>query len=198
MRIGLDLDGVLADFLHEFARVVATFTDKEFDYNTWGLGLTDKEMDKAWEIVRGKYNFWMSIPSYRENVFAVATHRTMHPNDEIFYCTSRVPTAGMPVMHQSQEWLKANGIYGLGTSVIVKPSKVEKDEIYRAIGVTRAIDDYAPSCVKMIDCLDRPWNRGETDATRYKDLAAFLASCHHESSSNFAKSGTRGMPALVE
>jgi hypothetical protein len=178
MKIGLDLDGVLADFLHEFAKVVSSFSDKKFDYSTWGLGLTESETDRAWEIVKHKHNFWLSIPAYRENIFAVATHRTMHPDDEIFYCTARVPSAGMPVMHQAQRWLTSNGIYGLGTSVIVKPSKIEKDDIYRAVGVTRAIDDYGPACVKMIDCLDRPWNRGETDAKRYKDLAVFLASCH--------------------
>ena len=182
MKIGIDIDGVLANFGQAFAAVLHKRWNTRFDIDPqptkwdWSdLGLTKEEENWAWEEVKRTPNFWVGLEPYHDNVRALASHRTMFPEDEIFYVTSRVPSAGLPVMHQSQRWLLAHGIYGLGTSVIVKPKNIEKDIIYDAIGVTTAIDDYLPACVDMIQCLDRPWNQGDTYAHRYKDLRSFLA-----------------------
>jgi hypothetical protein len=169
MRIGVDLDGVVARFNMAFAKVANQLwpgkvepDPQPLEWDWSDLGFTEAEVDRVWAEIKRIPNWWITLPAYRENVFAIATHRTMHPEDEIFYLTARVSSAGIPTMHQSQRWLDMCGIGGLGTAVIVKPDGVRKVSIYKRIGVTHAIDDNLPNVMEgphIIHLLDRPWNR---------------------------------------
>lgn len=171
MRYGIDLDGVLVDMHIGFARVVnllypgriARGHEHPTDWDLTSLGLTNGEVGRVWARIRHIPNWWYSLPAIYANVSAVYRHRIRHPNDEIFYVTARsTETDGLPIMHQSQQWLDACGIGGTGTAVIVAPPDVHKISIYKRIGVVKAIDD-SSDVVKMgpqvIRLLAQPWNK---------------------------------------
>jgi uncharacterized HAD superfamily protein len=170
MRFGIDIDGVVADFVSAFVREINNIWPGRLPINyqppSWsGWGdLTSREFERTWEVVALKPNWWLSILPYPDNLRAIALHRIRHPEDEIFYITARHEVAGMPTMHQTQTWLKQCGIGGLGTAVIVDVNK-DKSAIFNAISCDANIDDKLEAVIEHDRqtigsfLLDRPWNR---------------------------------------
>lgn len=173
MRFGVDLDGVLANFNDEFSQYANTIWPGRYppgyqatDWNFGGMSQSDQ--DKVWAKIKAVPNFWLALKPYRDNVWAIARHRLLYPEDEIFYVTARVPTDGMPVAHQSQRWLSSVGIFGLGCAVIVKAEhKEDKHSIYTELHVDAIVDDKlaeihinkAKGGPHLPVLLDRPWNQ---------------------------------------
>ena len=169
MRYGIDLDGVVCDFIAAFVREVNDVWPGKLPINyqpndwDWSDAMTQEEISHVWKIIKHKPNWWLSVPPDLENVRAVALHRIRHPNDEIFYVTARVSTKGMPPMHQAQVWLKECGIAGLGTAVIVDHSN-DKSAIFNSLECDANVDDKLEAVIehaaktKGTFLLSRPWN----------------------------------------
>lgn len=109
MRIGIDIDDVLADFVGEFLRVAERTHGKKFapptDWSMASLGLPPEELAKVWENLRAKENFWQGLsPSPGMEVSRL---RRLCEVNEVYFITSRRATAGRPVVFQSIEWLRS-------------------------------------------------------------------------------------------
>lgn len=170
MRFGIDLDGCVADFTSSFIKAVNTIWPgrlplnyQPLDWHWTDSGLTTAEINHVWAFIHKQPNFWMSLHPIIENVRAIALHRKRFPDDELYYITARQDTAGMPTMHQTQEWLRMCGIYGLGTGVIVDYGG-DKVPIFRALQCDFNIDDKLSAVVehsartKGAYLLSQPWN----------------------------------------
>lgn len=173
MRFGIDVDGVIASFTNAFVHTVNTIWPGRLPINyeptdwDWGnSGLSKAELDKVYQRIHDTPNFWMYLYPYNDNVNAIARHRAEYKMDEIYYVTARRDTLGMPTMHQTQEWLRMCGIYGLGTGVIVDYGG-DKVPIFMALQCEATIDDKLSAVVehdrktKGAYLLSRPWNERE-------------------------------------
>lgn len=172
MRFAIDIDGVVADFIDAFKREVnkvwpgkleADYQPSDWD---WSDKMTKAETSTIWAIIKKIPNFWLSLRPCFDNVHAIAVHRLRHPNDEIFYVTARVSTAGMSTMNQTQQWLNECGIGGLGTSVIVDNSG-DKVPIFNALECDANVDDKLEATIEHSKrtrgayLLSRPWNEAD-------------------------------------
>ena len=182
--ISVDVDGVLANFTKAFAAKLAEVgcpTPEGFEPTDWdfgGSGATPAQIDAAWRLVVQTENFWVQSDYYRDNCNALA--RIPYSAMDVYYVTSRVPTAGYTVKIQTENWLLDRVQIDSG-GVVVKPRGVTKREIYRALGIDFSIDDYDQNVREAQGLagheaylLDRPWNQHATDLPRVKTLAEFL------------------------
>jgi len=79
-------------------------------------------------------------------------------------------------------WLETHGLLRPGTAVIVKPSGVEKREIYHALRIASSVDDYLETVQQTCEghqahLLDRPYNQvgREADTIVVPNLESYLA-----------------------
>ena len=172
MRYGIDVDGIVCDFVSGFVREINNLWPGRLPLNyqpdsftVWG-DFTHKDWDVIWDYVSKKPNWWLTLHPYPDNLRAIAVHRIRHPEDEIFYVTARHEVEGMPTMHQTQTWLNQCGIGGLGTAVIVDKTS-DKAAIFNALMCDANIDDKLEAVIEHhartngAFLLDRPWNRNE-------------------------------------
>lgn len=112
-----DLDGVLADFTGAFSKLIQeddptmplVRTRDALDWDTWGGILTKARAKIGWKKVTQTENFWETLdPLPSREVFQrlAACHRTI----PILFVTSRTPSAGLSVFHQTINWLEMHGI----------------------------------------------------------------------------------------
>lgn len=172
MRLGIDIDGVVCDFDVGFDRIANKIWPGRFNlrhHTEWDWkdsGMTKADKDAIWEKALKVANFWLTLPAYPESVRAIAVHRIKYPEDEIFYVTARVDGAGMPAMHQTQQWLNECGIGGLGTAVIVDHSG-DKVPIFNALECDANVDDKLEAVIEHSKrtrgayLLSRPWNEAD-------------------------------------
>ena len=147
MRFGIDIDGILGDFNSAFCALTNKVYPGKLDTNfvptdwDWSNGLTSAEHARVWEVLNKTPNFWLGVPPLMENVGAIARHRRLHPEDELFFVTARQADLAhsMPAMHQTQIWLNQCGIGGIGTSVIV--ANQGKVDVFNALECDANIDD---------------------------------------------------------
>lgn len=108
MRIGVDVDGVLADFATN-ARAIAKqlFDGKPEDHlvqTGWGfdsLGLNKEQESIMWNAIKGTFNFWASLKPL-DNTSLLPLLARKH---DLVFVTTRIPTAGAPVCKQTEDWL---------------------------------------------------------------------------------------------
>jgi 5' nucleotidase, deoxy (Pyrimidine), cytosolic type C protein (NT5C) len=192
-RIGIDADGVIADFIEAFNQVVnhlwpgklpIGFQPTEWDYKG---ALTQAEMSTAWKTAVSTPNFWLGLRAYSANVTALARWLIAQRNHDVYIVTSRSETPGMTATKQTEWWIKSCGIFPNDNvlGVIVVPDSNEKYNVYAHGGFDFSIDD-KPSTIQQCDMLhpilythkaallDRPWNQGAEVDWRVKSLEEFL------------------------
>ena len=182
-------DGVLANFTESFTEVGNKMypgrVPKGFEPTDWNFnGLFNaEEQDKIWEKIKATQNFWLGLSPYYDNVGHLAKWLVTVADQDVYFVTSRVQTAGMTVAKQTDWWLRACGIYPVNNYIgmIVVPDSNKKAGVYAAVEIAYSIDDKAETveqCDSVPDhlayLLDRPWNQHAEVKRRVANLGAYL------------------------
>lgn len=111
MRVGFDVDGVIANFTVAFTRLAHDIGEKtnlvrQEDQQEWKFPF---HVDRVWREVERTQNWWMTLdPLVDEAEIAfindcIATKYTC-------FITNRKQTAGLPIEEQTRQWLRGIGI----------------------------------------------------------------------------------------
>lgn len=174
MKIGIDVDGCLADFNTDYiAHIVKTtgvdlFPPRPFDIPTWDYpayyGYTKEQTAKAWGLVLEHELFWYSLVPYPGVIETLERlSRLRHQGHDIYFITNR---PGNRSKRQTESWLQSFGY--LGPTVLISADKAGcahvlsldayvDDKWENAVGVERL--GYVNTFL-----VDRPWN------TKYHEL----------------------------
>lgn len=148
MKIGIDMDDVLVDFLPSFVRLAndlfgrPEIRTKPVDWEFSNAGLTQEEIGVVWAKIRATPYFWQELPM----LDGVSTDvlKSLDLNHELFFITARFPTGGATPKNQSAEWLRWAGVKN--PTVIVEH---DKGPIVAALKLDAVIDD-RPSNLQSI------------------------------------------------
>jgi 5'(3')-deoxyribonucleotidase len=113
LRIGVDVDGVLADFNTSFIERVIKVTGidrfgKGFIPTTWNypesVGYSPEEVAAVWEDIKGDPYFWRNLPAYAHTaqVLTYLSH-LQHIGHDVYFITAR---PGVVAKKQTEEWLQ--------------------------------------------------------------------------------------------
>ncbi len=151
MRIGVDIDGVLADFNSSFVQVIKKLTGitvqlppKEWAYHR-AAGVTAKEEQAIWAYIKNSSDFWYSLgtePLCEETLQELVWRRIQ--GDDIYFITSR---PGKCAKKQTEEWLVKEG-YRLPT-VLIADSALDKGRIAEGLALEVFIDDKPENCLAV-------------------------------------------------
>jgi hypothetical protein len=144
LRLGIDLDGVLADFRSAFRALAQrelrmAAAEAEAD-------LSKGDIDRLWRTVAEASNWWLDLPAYEPDQIARLYARARESRWEVFFMTSRPPSAGDSVQLQTQVWLERHGF--LLPSVLTVPAGA-RGELARSLRLDLALDDRLVNCLEI-------------------------------------------------
>lgn len=197
MRIGFDIDGVLADFNTDFIKLVPEVTGRNlfppgYWPHTWdypkALGYADEETrypnGSVWKRIAAGDVFWRNLPALPD---AKTLNRWFHSTEpipveechEFYFITSRT---GKLVKLQTEEWLDEHVAHG--QTVLISS---EKGAIAKALKLDFYIDDRGENILDVEKVspntraflLNQPWNTDFVVKQRCHDVAEFLSAIDH-------------------
>ena len=179
LKLGIDVDGVLADFVRGFYSVLNTIepriTDLNeeptcWDFSTEQFGYTKDQDREAWRRVLDGETFWYNLKPllYTENALAVLTSAYVEGHD-VYFLTSR---GGKFAHQQSFAWLVKNG-YGVSPQVLL--TNKGKGGTARNLGLTHFVDDKPENCFEVAE--QSPKTRVFMLRQRWNDHPHYRAQC---------------------
>jgi hypothetical protein len=173
MRIGCDLDGVLADLNRAFTTValrryphldVSTVTAADVTAAAPGaqedesapgeapgpqeaapLPLSRRQMDDTWQELCAVPDFWETLEEIEEGAIRQLATLAETYGWELVFLTSRPRTAGKTVQRQSQRWLDRKGFAFPSVYVVHK----SRGRIAEALALDVVIDDRPEGCLDV-------------------------------------------------
>lgn len=187
LRLGFDLDGVLADLNGALVReAMRLFPDAEFrkgppvvdaspapaaepgdrdpaEVSPSSLALTSRQERQLWSEVKAVENFWETLEETESGIVSRLAEVAAARRWDVIFLTSRPSSAGDAVQVQSQRWLRARG-FELPSLFVVSSSR---GKIASALELDVVVDDRPENCLDIaIDSRARAiliW-RGDQDA----------------------------------
>ena len=166
LRLGFDLDGVLADMNKALVREALKIfpgldlhavesnprtPDPESPDGEPGetaplsLQLTDRQERQLWSAVKEIPNFWETLDETEPGIIARLAATAAARRWEVMFMTSRPRTAGDTVQVQSQRWLSRHG-FALPALYVVSTSR---GRIAQALGLDVVVDDRPENCLDV-------------------------------------------------
>lgn len=147
LRLGFDLDGVLADFGTAFRTVCGAVVAKaDTNGDVKPDQLSSAELRRVWKQVIGTPNWWASLEPYEpaqiERLYTLARRHKW----EVFFLTKRPQTEGDSVQFQTQWWIEQHGFYL--PAVLTVPGS--RGEAANALRLDMAVDDQLLECADII------------------------------------------------
>lgn len=149
LRIGIDIDGVLADFRQAFhtAAVRSLRHDIQETADVEAAGpLPLEDIRRVWDYIARTPNWWMDVPAYEPDQIARLYSLTRAAGWEVFFMTKRPPSAGDSVQFQTQWWIERFGFYL--PAVLTVPGS--RGEVANGLRLDMLIDDQIINCVEVI------------------------------------------------
>lgn len=164
MRLVLDVDGVLADFILGFTtlanRMFGTPVYTTLEQKTWDSydGLTDDQSARALDAVKQSPTFWQELPPIA-SPDELARLASVAPAHDLYFVTNR---NGVAAKAQTEAWLRRHGLSM--PTVILSDAK---GEVAKAVRADILLDDKAGNAVftqyysraTAVYLIDRPYNR---------------------------------------
>lgn len=177
LRLGCDLDGVLAD-LEGSLRLEAqrlwpgktwtssvpgtsvpgddvepALTEKDRSLTTFSRELTSSQERRLWREVRGITNFWETLSEIEGGTIQRLFEMSRARRWEVLFLTSRPWSEGDTVQLQSQRWLDRLGFEHPSVFVV----NGSRGKIAAALGLDVVIDDRPENCLDvMLESKARP------------------------------------------
>jgi hypothetical protein len=151
LRIGIDLDGVLADFRSAFRATAMHCLRRDVDDPAAALegtpgSLTDKDIRKVWDHIARTPNWWMEVPAFEPEQIARLYACTPASAWEVFFLTKRPASAGDSVQFQTQWWIERFGFYL--PAVLTVPGS--RGDIANGLRLDLIVDDQLINCVEVV------------------------------------------------
>jgi hypothetical protein len=145
LRLGIDVDGVLADFRSAF-RALA---ERELGIAPGSAesDLTKAEIERLWRAVAGEPNWWLDVPAYEPDQIVRLYSRMRESRWEVFFMTSRPPSAGDSVQLQTQVWLERHGFF---LPSVLTAAAGARGELSRSLRLDIALDDRMVNCLEIV------------------------------------------------
>jgi hypothetical protein len=187
LRLGFDLDGVLADLNGALLReALRLFPDAQLrtgppvvdaspapaadpedrdpaEVSPSSLTLTSRQERQLWSEVKRIENFWEMLDETEPGIVARLAEVARARQWDVIFLTSRPRSAGDTVQRQSQRWLRSRG-FDLPSLFVVSSSR---GKIAAAFELDVVVDDRPENCLDIaIDSRARAiliW-RGDQDA----------------------------------
>jgi hypothetical protein len=164
LRVGFDMDGVLADFGAAFRgieRDLFGIDEPPPEPETEGSGdekpatapaaavpsarERERRQEAVWERIRATENFWTTLkPTHPDAVRRIHALMLRH-RWEVFFITQRPWTAGDTVQRQTQRWLVEQG-FDLPSVLVIAGSR---GAAAGALRLTHHLDDSARNCLDV-------------------------------------------------
>lgn len=152
--IGVDVDGIVANFEAGYAPLLTQTTGIEFPRlgeagwpDTWfwerAAGVTKEQESVAWDQIKASNDFWFNLPAHAGAQAFLDELAHYSINHDVYFITSRV---GKHVKYQTESWL---AYHGFEEATVLISS--EKGLCCRALKVTHYIDDKNENCAQVVD-----------------------------------------------
>jgi hypothetical protein len=153
LRLGFDIDGVLANFRSAFRAAAISLVrgdvedfDPDDDPETGESPLSPNDVRKVWDSIAKTSNWWMEIDPYEPEQIARLYSLTRAAGWEVFFLTKRPASAGDSVQFQTQWWIERFGFYL--PSVLTVPGS--RGEVANALRLDLIVDDQLINCVEVV------------------------------------------------
>jgi len=147
LRIGIDIDGVLADFRAAFRATALRCLRREVDdAQEPEVPLSADDVRRVWDHIGRTSNWWLDVPAYEPDQIARLYSAARAANWEIFFMTKRPPSAGDSVQFQTQWWIERFGFYL--PSVLTVPGS--RGDVANALRLDLLVDDQLINCVEVV------------------------------------------------
>jgi hypothetical protein len=149
LRLGIDIDGVLADFRAAFRETAQRCLHVDVsapDSDESSSVLTAKDVRRVWEYIEKRPNWWMDVPAYEPEQIARLYASTRAGGWEVFFLTRRPPSAGDSVQFQTQWWIERFGFYL--PAVLTVPGS--RGDIANGLRLDLLLDDQLINCVEVV------------------------------------------------
>lgn len=164
LRIGFDVDGVLANFEKYYLGRAKELWPDYVRKSEWDFGLTKDQQDVLWKEIRGTMDFWNDLEVIGDQHLLMNDLWLANRNHTLVFVTSRVPTLGASTELQTARWLDHELDVDYPT-VIVVDHWYEKAPLYKHLHLDAYIDDKGLTVDRMsqlgqnIYVFDQDWNR---------------------------------------
>ena len=149
LRVGVDLDGVVADFRTAFeaaASEVGVAIATPDPVKPGVDPLSPRDIRRVWDHIRRISNWWIRLKPYEQGQIARFYELARRHRWEVVFMTRRPSTAGDSVQFQSQWWLEQQGFYY--PAVVTVPGS--RGELANALRLDVIVDDQVHNCVDVI------------------------------------------------
>ena len=150
LRVGFDIDGVLADFRTAFRQTAERCLRKpvaeDADDEQSRTPLTSDDVRRVWDHIGKTPNWWMDVPAYEPAQIARLYGVMRSMGWEVFFMTKRPPSAGDSVQFQTQWWIERFGYYL--PSVLTVPGS--RGEVANGLRLDLIVDDQIINCAEVI------------------------------------------------
>jgi len=149
LRVGLDLDGVVANFKSAF-ETAASEAGVPLPGGEVERAATDplssRDVKRIWDYVKRTPNWWVRLTPYEPAQIVRLYETARRLRWEVVFMTRRPSTVGDPVQFQSQWWLEQQGFYY--PAVLTVPGS--RGELANALRLDVIVDDQIHNCVDVI------------------------------------------------
>ena len=149
IRVGFDVDGVIANFNKTFRDTAARIEGGAGSHNRSdpaGRALAADAMKRVWDHIGRTSQWWLELEAYEPEQIQRLYRTSRERRWEVYFMTTRPSSAGETTQFQTQWWLECNG-FPL-PSVLTVPGS--RGDAANALKLDIAVDDRLTNCVDII------------------------------------------------